>query len=220
MRLSLSRRSLALLVIGLSAAGVAAAGAPPDHNRFKWHDAAGNLHYSDTLPPDAAKNGYEVVSPRGIIVKRVERAKTSAELAVAKAAAAQAQVERDAAAAHAREDERLISGYPEERDLKRAQRQKLEMLSQQVVAAQISLRSQEQVLADLLGRAAEVERTGKTLPDEQARQLAAMRRQVDGQRAAVERRQAEHDNAGAQFEQETARYRELKAKLAEREPGP
>ena len=218
-RLPRVARPIVIALCAGASAGVFAASAGLDHNRFKWHDPAGNLHYSDTLPPEAAKYGYEVVSPQGIVVKHVERAKTSAELAAAKTAAARAQSERDVTAAQAREDERLISGYPEESDLKRAQAQKLEMLGQQVVAAQISLRSQEQVLADLLGRAAEAERNGKVLPEAQARQLASLRKQVDEQRAVVDRRQAEHDNAGAQFEQETARYRKLKAKLAEREPG-
>ena len=88
------------------------------------------------------------------------------------------------------------------------------MLDQQIIAAQISLRSQEQVLADLLGRAAEEERNKKPLSDAQARQLARMRKEVDDQRLAVERRQGEREAAVGSFETETARYRELKAKIA------
>ena len=91
------------------------------------------------------------------------------------------------------------------------------MLDQQVIAAQISLRSQEQTLADLLSRADEAERGGKTLPEAQATQLAKMRKQVDDQRLALEHRQGDRDHASAQFETETARYRDLKAKLAEQQ---
>lgn len=214
MRSSLSRLSIAVLTAVISASACAA-GAAMDHNRFKWHDAAGNLHYSDALPPEAAKLGYEVVNPQGLVVKRVERAKTSAELSAAKTDLAQAHAEREAADAHTRADQQLISGYPAESDLKRAQQQKLEMLNQQVIAAQISVRSEEQLLADLLNRAAETERANKALPEAQATELAKVRKQVDSQRLTLERRQADRDNAGAQFEAETARYRSLKAKLAE-----
>lgn len=215
MRVSLPRLLIAVLAAAVSANACAAGGL--DHNRFKWHDAAGNLHYSDVLPPEVAKFGYEVVSPQGLVVKRVERPKTAAELSAAKTALAKTQAEHDAADAHTRADQQLLSGYPAESDLKRAQQQKLEMLDQQVIAAQISLRSQEQTLADLLSRADEAERGGKTLPEAQATQLAKTRKQVDDQHLALERRQGDRDNASAQFETETARYRELKAKLAEQQ---
>lgn len=204
-----------LLVATLAfAASMGAGAASSSHNRYKWRDAAGNLQYSDSLPTEAAKYGYEVVNPQGVVVKRVERAKTASEQAAAKAAAATAQAEKSKIAESTRVDEQLLSGYPEESDLKRTQQQKLEMLDQQIIAAQIGLRSQEQVLADLLGRAAEEERNKKPLSDAQARQLAKMRKQVDDQRLAVERRQAEREAAVSSFESETARYRELKAKIA------
>jgi hypothetical protein len=209
-----------LLVVTLAFAACMDAGADSSsHNRYKWRDAAGNLQYSDALPTEAAKYGYEVVNSQGVVVKRVERAKTASEQAAAKAAAVQAQVEKSKVAESARADEQLLSGYPEESDLKRTQQQKLEMLDQQIVAAQIGLRSQEQVLADLLGRAAEEERNKKPLSDAQAKQLAKMRKQVDDQRLAVERRQAEREAAVSSFESETARYRELKAKISAQKGG-
>ncbi|MEO7323315.1 MAG: DUF4124 domain-containing protein [Dokdonella sp.] len=216
MRLSLPRVVFFVLA---TCVGVFAHAGSGDRNRYKWRDSAGNLQYSDSLPAEAAKYGYEIVGPQGIVIKRVERAKTAAELAAAKAAAATAQVEQNKIAADERADEQLISGYPEESDLKRTQQQKLEMLDQQIVAAQISLRSQEQALADLLGRAADEERNKKTLSDFQARQLAKMRKQVDDQRLTVERRQSERQNAVGSFEAEIVRYRELKAKLAAPQSG-
>jgi hypothetical protein len=203
-----------LLLTALAFACTHAIAASAGHNRYKWRDAAGNLQYSDSLPTEAAKYGYEIVNPQGVVVKRVERAKTASEQAAAKAAAATAQVEKSRIAESTRADEQLLSGYPEESDLKRTQQQKLDMLDQQIIAAQISLRSQEQVLADLLGRAAEEERNKKPLSDAQARQLARMRKEVDDQRLAVERRQGEREAAVGSFETETARYRELKAKIA------
>lgn len=210
-----SPRLLALTLI--AASGVVTA-AQADHNRFKWRDAAGNLHYSDALPSDASRYGYDVVNPQGLVVRHVERAKTSDEQAAAKIAAAKAQVERKQTDALARADEQLLTGYPQESDLERAQQQRREMLDQQVNAAQISLRSQEQTLADLLSRAADAERGNKKLPEAQVQQLAVMRKQVDNQRLTLERRQSERAQADARFESETQRYRELKAKVAAQQP--
>lgn len=216
MHLSPLRLTLAILAIGATVSAYADGGG---HNRYKWRDGAGNLQYSDSLPAEAAKFGYELVSPQGIVIKHVDRAKTAAELKEAKAAAAIAQTEKNATDAHQRADDQLLSGYPEESDLKHAQQQSLEMLAQQISAAQISLNSQEQILADLLDRAAEEERNKKTLTEAQANQLAAMRKQVDDQKLTLERRESDREKATADFEVETARYRELKAKIQAQRKG-
>lgn len=187
-------------------------------SKYKWRDAAGALHYSDALPADAVQYGYEIVNSQGVVIKRVERAQTAAEKAAAKAELAQAQAQREQAEARARTDAQLLTAYPTEGDLKHAQQQKLDLLDQQVSAARISLRSQEQALTDQLAHAAEIERNGKTLPEPQAKQIAETQKQVDAQRAALARRESEHAAAATQFEAETARYRELKAKLAQRTP--
>ena len=207
-------RLLAFTLLAATAATAVLAADHADHNRFKWRDAGGNLHYADALPTDAASYGYDVVNPSGLVIKHVDRAKTSAELAAAKAAESKVQAERTRADTLARADKQLLNGYPQESDLKRAQQQQRDMLDQQVGTAQISLRSQEQTLADLLGRAAEVERGNKKLSDAQAQQLANVRKQVDAQRRTVERRESERQQADAKFESETQRYRQLKTALA------
>jgi len=213
MRIPLSRPLVLALALVAGCELATAAPTALDHNRFKWRDAQGNLHYSDSVPPEAAKFGYDVVNPQGIVIKHVERAKTDAELAAAKVEAAKQAAERRVAEQSARDDEQLLSNYPQEDDLKHAQQQQLEMLEQQVKAAAASLRNQEQSLADLLDRAAEAERTGKELPAEQTTQLGRMRKQVDDQRLTVAQRERDRDEASSHFEAQVAHYRELKAKL-------
>jgi hypothetical protein len=44
--------------------------------RYKWRDAEGNLHYTDSLPADAGVRGYDVINAQGVMVKRVEPART------------------------------------------------------------------------------------------------------------------------------------------------
>lgn len=212
MRIPFSFRLLGT-VLAVSAATAGAAQTSQDHNRFKWRDAQGNLHYSDAVPAEAVKFGYDIVNPQGIVVKHVERARTDAELAAAKVEATKQAAERRITEQRARDDEQLMSNYPREEDLKHAQLQELEMLEQQVKSAATSLRNQEQSLADLLDRAAEAERTGKELPSEQTKQLARMRKQVDDQRATVAQREHERDEAASHFDEQVTHYRDLKAKL-------
>ena len=198
-------------VLACAGSSVSVAG----QNRYKWRDADGTPHYSDSLPAEAAKLGYEVVGPNGLVVRRVERAKTAEELAAAKRAADKAQAERNEADARTRADQQLLAGYPTEADLQHTQQQKLELLEQQITSAQISLRGQEQNLAEALGRAADAERTGKELPAALAQQLKSLRKQVDAQRLMVARRERERTQALERFAGEAARYRELKAGRSE-----
>ena len=208
-------RLLAAAIATACAVPALAADTTADRNRYKWHDAAGNLHYGDSLPPDAARLGYEIVNPQGVVIKRIDRAKTVDELAAAKVEQKRVQAERDAADARARADAELLSVYPTEADLVRSQQQKLDLLEQQATTAKIGLRNQEQTLGELLVQAADAERSGKPLPDAQARQLTALRKQVDDQRLAVARQERERDEARTAFGNEVTRYRELKAKAAE-----
>ena len=200
------------LVLALVAAGSASAVGESGsaHNRYKWTDGAGNLHYTDALPPEAVKYGYEVVSPQGVVIKHVDRPKTTEERVAAKAELAKAQAAKDAAEARAHNDQQLLAAYPTEDDLKRAQRQQQDMLEQNLNSARLNLQSQERALAELLGHAAEPDSSGKPVPPALAKRIADSRKQVEDQRGYIARKEAERDQAVAKFGDDVAHYRALK----------
>lgn len=197
-------------VLALMVASVSWAADNAKHNRYKWHDADGNLHYGDALPPEAGKYGYDIVNPQGVVIKHVERAKTADERKAAKAELAKAQAAKDMADARVRTDQQLLAAYPSEDDLKRAQKQQSDMLDQNLVSARISLESQEKSLAELLGHAAELDSSGKAVPQTLAKRIGDMRKQVEDQRAYIVRKENERSQAIAQFDDELAHYRSLK----------
>jgi hypothetical protein len=190
------------------------AAAPSAHNRYKWTDSDGNLHYSDALPPEAVKYGYEIVNAQGVVIKHVDRPKTADERKAAKAELAKAQAAKEDADTRLRSDQQLLAAYPTEEDLKRAQHQQSEMLDQNLNSAGISLQSQEKSLAELLGHAAELESTGKEVPSQLAKRIATSRKQVEDQRAYIARKETERTDVVAKFADELAHYRELKEKVA------
>lgn len=197
------------LVIAVPAWAAGGAASQP-HQRYKWTDAEGNLHYSDALPPEAVKYGYEIVNPQGVIIKHVDRLKTAEERAAAKAEIAKAQAAKDSAEARVRNDKQLIAAYPTEDDLKRAQRQQADMMDTNLTSARISLQSQEKSLAELLGHAAELDSNGKPIPVNLTKKIADMRKQVEEQRTYISRKQKERDDTVAHFEDDLAHYRSLK----------
>jgi len=199
------------VVLAFVIAGPAwAAGPTTLHQLYKWTDGEGNLHYSDALPPEAAKYGYEIVNPQGVVIKHVDRAKTAEERAAAKAEIAKAQAAKDSADARVRNDKQLLAAYPTEDDLKRAQHQQADMMDTNLTSARVSLQSQEKSLAELLGHAAELDSNGKPIPPVLTKKITDMRKQVDEQRTYITRKQKERDDTVAHFDDELAHYRGLK----------
>jgi uncharacterized protein DUF4124 len=206
-------RSALSVVLALLIAAPAWAAGPANgpHNRYKWTDGEGNLHYSDALPPEAVKFGYEIVNAQGVVIKHVDRPRTSEEKAAAKAELAKAQAAKESAEVRARTDKQLLAAFPAEDDLKRAQHQQSEMMDQNINSARISLQSQEKSLAELLGHAADLDSTGKPVPAPLGKKIADMRKLVEEQRTYIARKQKERDDTVAHFDDELAHYRSLKA---------
>ena len=208
------RRVLPAALALMLATSAWAAAPTQGHNRYKWTDSEGNLHYSDALPAEAGKYGYEIVNAQGVVIKHVDRAKTADERKAARAELAKAQAAKEDADTRVRTDQQLLAAYPTEEDLKRAQHQQSDMLDQNLKSAEISLQSQEKSLSELLGHAAELESTGKEVPSQLAKRIGAMRKQVEDQRSYIARKETERTDTVAKFELELAHYRELKDKLA------
>jgi hypothetical protein len=187
--------------------------------RYKWHDAQGLVHYSDSLTADAMKYGYDLVDDRGLVVQHVARQLNPEERAAAeKLAEAQAAKDR-AAKEQANAEAQMLSAYPDELTYKISQQQQLDTIDQQIHTTQINLRSQEKALTDLLARAADMERGKESVPKFISDGIAKQRDVVTGQRNALTHQQ----DARAQLVQQQAkdldRYRVLKAQQLKEEDG-
>lgn len=195
---STTLRPISALLLGLVAVTAIAAGSV----RYKWRDAEGNLHYTDSLPADAGVRGYDVINAQGVVVKRVGPALTPEQKQEAKQAAEVARAEKDAAERQSRADQQLLAANPTENDLMETHRQQLETIDQQIVSLRSGLESLERSLTDLLGRAAELERSERAVPPKLAQQIAGMRQQIETQHGYIDRRTAERESTTANFAKE------------------
>lgn len=199
--------------------GVASAAGNTDRLRYKWRDEAGNLHYSDSIPPEATRLGYEVVNQHGVVVRRVERAKTAEELAAAKAAADKLAEEKRRADDNARNDAQMLAAYPTEEDLRKSLQAQIDLISQNIQATEVGIASQEKSLAERLVHAAEQERNGKPVPAPVQKQINTLRAGLAEQKAFLERRTADRAEMEKQLASEIDRYRSLKARQDEQRNG-
>ncbi len=208
--------------IALLLATICASAAGPGNDvrlRYKWRDEAGNLHYADSVPPEATRLGYEVVNQQGVVVRRVERAKTAAELAATKAAAEKLAEEKRKADDAARNDAQMLAAYPSEEDLRKSLQAQIDLITQNIQATEVGITSQEKSLAERLVHAAEQERNGKPVPAPVQNQINTLRKGLADQKAFLERRTADRTAMEKQLVTDLEKYRALKQRADEQREG-
>jgi len=182
--------------------------------RYRWHDAKGLPHYSDSLSSEAMKNGYDLVNDQGMAMGHVARQLSPDERVAAQKAAAEQALQKRQHDEQARADVQLLNAYPDEAALQLAQQQALDTIDQQMNTTRLNLRSQEKALTDLLGRAADLERTKQPVPKYLVDSIAQQRNVVAGQRDVLERQQQTRETTEQQATLQLQHYRALKAPQA------
>ena len=180
---------------------------------YRWVDKEGNVHYTDTLPPEAMQSARDELNSQGMTVNRVDRALTEDERQRKAEEAARSAEEAARKAEQDKMDSVLTSSYATEGDLERAYKERFDLLDQSVEAAKVGIASQEKSLTDLLAHAARLEREGKPVPTTVNGSISAARKQVAEQRAYLEMRETERNSLQAEFETVRDRYRKLKGSI-------
>ncbi len=205
--------SLAVLAFALASVSLDASA---QRKLYRWTDADGKVHYTDSLPAEAAQDKQEELNAQGMSVKTTERALTPEEKAAHDAEQARLAAERVVAEEKAKMDSVLIGSYPTERDLERSYRERFDLLEQSIESAKVGIRSQEKSLGELLDHAADLERNGQPVPPRIRETIQLTRNQVDEQRGYLTRREQEKTLLTAEYDKVLSRYRELKLAEAEK----
>lgn len=182
---------------------------------FKWTDARGLLHFSDSLNEDAIKNGYDIVNSQGMVVRRVSRTLNPQERAAAQKLAAQQAAAQRAAQEQTRTDQQMLAAYPDEASYRASLKQALDTQDQQIRTSQLNLLSQEQSLTDLLARAAALEHNKQPLPKTLQDSIAKQRVVVSELHTVLSHQQTQRSQTAHQQAQQLAHYRAVQAAQAQ-----
>ncbi|MEZ5440612.1 MAG: DUF4124 domain-containing protein [Lysobacterales bacterium] len=196
------------------ALGLLASSAVSAAKLYKWVDENGNVHYSDQVPPSQAKQARSELNEQGVAVKQVDRALTAEELAARRA---EEKAAADAAAAIAAERERdrtLLDSYASEEDITRSYNQRVDLLDQTIEARKVEIGLREKNLADLVGRAADTERSGRAVPEVLQKMIKDERTEIERQRGDIKKREQERVQAEKDYKVDINRYREVAARYA------
>ena len=202
----------AAVACGMCAPAFAAPPTPTTH--YRWTDASGVVHFSDTIPSSALAGGYDIVNAQGLVVRHVERELTPAERRAAAARAAQeAAVRRDAQQRRVA-DAQMLAAYPTDQDLKASQQAQLQQIQADISSLETNLRSQEDSLTELLAHAADLEHSEQPIPPYVSKRIAEQRQSVNDERAALVQKRADFVQTEVRFAAQLEHYRALRAKFS------
>lgn len=177
---------------------------------YRWVDERGQVHFSDTPPPDTGRYDREVLDRRGLVVERLDRARTPEERERELAREAEAAEAARREAEQHRADRILLQSFGSERELLHARDDRLAMVEGNLELARGKLASLREQHQEALGRALRLEAQDRDVPQNLNRRLNSLERQIQTQEEQLTARSQERDALVEQFTRDLHRLRELR----------
>lgn len=200
------------IVFALMLAGAAA---PAAAGIKCWTNKDGVRECGNAVPPEYAQAGHEVKSTSGMTVRKQGRARTPEEVAAERAAQeAEAKKQAKLAAEQRRQaaaDKVLLDTFGSEDDLELARDGQIANIESQVKLTEGHIAKLQKSLDNMIGKAADHERRNQPIPKDLAENLESVRDQIAEHRQFIENKHAEKRAIQQKFEQDIARFRELRS---------
>ena len=200
--------------LALATAGVAIAQQNEQDKRlYRWTDADGKVHYTDSLPPEVVdKARQELSAQSGLVREAVGRALTEEERRAAEAEAQTEAARRTRLENSRRSDEAKVSSFRTEDELRAAYAQRALIIDDTLVSLRAAIDAQRGSLTEQLGIVGDAELAGRPVPERTAEVIEELRREVINQEQAVLMRAAEKQALQEELERLVILFREREAK--------
>jgi hypothetical protein len=182
---------------------------------YKWTDANGQVHYSETVPPEHANRDRSVLNDQGVHVGFEEGEVTEAEAAEARNREAAAEADRKAKEEIARRDRMLLETYISVADIEDLRNRRLELLESQIKLTEVYLGNLRKRLIGLQSEASEYKpystREGAPqIPESLARDISRTTASIALYEQTLSRTRTDQATLRDSFNKDISRFRELK----------
>lgn len=171
---------------------------------YRWVDKNGQVHYSDQIPPAEIDRAYSVINKEGVTVNRVEKAKTKEQLSEENRLKDQ-RIERE------NHDRILLNTYTNVSGLKETRDRYIATIEDLIKVSQHKLVSLNHELDKLNKIAANLERDGKTMPDNMHQDIDNLKNQIEQEHSFILAQRAQQQELRDKFATDIKRFQELKA---------
>jgi len=178
-----------------------------------WTNREGVRECGNAIPPEYAQQESRTVNEHGVTVDVKQRAKTAEELASEsenkQTAEQRAAEEKRQQEARLKADQVLLDTFASEQDILMARDRKVSAVEGTIELTNNSLPKQQQRVDDYRKKIANLERSGKPVPEEMKADMALEQQKLDNKVAFIAAKKAEVDALRAEYEGYLVRYREL-----------
>lgn len=201
---------------------------------YRWVDADGNIHYTESLPPDYKDTGHDVLNEQGMVVDENQRltpqaqeARTEEEIKAEEAN----ELPRDSsglprpkplyteAEKQQRMDNFLMLRYESEQEITDAMDVEIKQLNYDRRLIEGSQASIEESWRGQVREAANRQRAGQAVDAGMQREIAKLRSEMGQNRKELEALEAREHKIRTDFQAQLERYRFLVEKYAEENSG-
>ena len=202
-------KGVVFTIIGLMLTAGAAA-----QTVYKWVDENGEVHYSQTLPPERVAAAHERLEADGRVAESVSRALTADDRTALAEKLAREQSIAERERIRAQQDRLFLAAYPTEADVRELARSQGEVLQAEREAVISLIEQARERFGQHVNNAAELERRGHPVSDylrESINNARAQLTDLHERRADLDRRL---QNLQEQLVQDIERHRALTAAAA------
>ena len=200
---------------------------------YRWVDENGEVHYSETLPPDHVDKGHDVLNERGIVLNEDQKLtppppKEKPEKGV-KGEKGEEELPRDSsgmkrpkplyseAEMQRRMDNFLMLRYDSEREIDDAMNIEIKQLDYDRRLLETTRDSMLQSYRGRIRQAANMQRAGHQVGDETTREITSLQIKLADNQRDLDSLQQREDEIRAEFRKQLDRFRYLFEVMAEEE---
>jgi hypothetical protein len=200
-----------LAAIALPAVGLAQNNA----KLYRWVDADGNVHYSDSIPPQQSNRDRSILNSQGVAVGFEEGEITPEERAEKRRLEAVAEAERAAKAEVARRDRMLLETYLTVQDIEDLRDRRLELLESQIKVTELYLSNLRKRLVNLQQEASAYKpytsrEDAPQVPPNLALDITRTTASINSYEQTLARTRVDQEALRASFNRDIERFKELK----------
>jgi len=189
----------ALIALGLTTSATVQAG------MYRYTDDNGQLVISNTIPQEATKRGYQIISDSGRVIETIAPAPTAEELAAREAAKERKQQQE----AQLEQDRLLLKRFSHPDQAVRAMHRKVQELEGLIALKRGNISVLTSQLDNEQRRAAEMERAGRKVPDATLKKIYRLEGQVRDIEREIAAQRLEIDAVAKRFISDIERLEEI-----------
>jgi hypothetical protein len=179
---------------------------------YKWADEKGRIQYTDRVPPEAVNRGMVELNKQGMTRKVIEPALTPAQRQADEEKKELEQKAQRALTEQRNQEIALLSSYTSEGDIDLARRRNLALVGAGILSAEARIRALQRRQAVLEREQLFYEK--KPFPERMKRELANITAEIPKQYALIEQRNQDALAVIKHYDEQKARFMELKARIA------